>query len=219
MKTHEISIPVGAVQLTGDLTLIPGALGLVLFAHGSGSSRKSPRNQFVARALQNQNISTLLFDLLTRREEELDEYSGEFRFNIPLLAQRLVGATRWLMEQPETRDMRMGYFGSSTGAAAALIGAAELGERIGAVVSRGGRPDLAMENLPNVKSPTLLIVGGSDTPVIGMNQKALAALRCKKSLVLVPRATHLFEEAGALEKVCEVAARWFRDEFREDDHG
>ena len=212
--TREISIPAGDAEQAGDLTMVPNTHGLVLFAHGSGSSRKSPRNQSVARVLHEHGISTLLFDLLTEREERADEHTGEFRFNIPLLAKRLAGATQWMTQQPEAREMPLGYFGSSTGAAAALIAAAELGSRIGAVVSRGGRPDLAMERLPQVSAPTLLIVGEEDAAVIVLNQKAFAAMRCEKSLTLIPHVTHLFEEPGALQKVSDLAARWFGDHLK-----
>src|SRR2546426_5344275 len=206
----EVRIPAGRAMLDGNLTIIAQAKGLVLFAHGSGSSRHSPRNQFVARTLNEAGLATLLFDLLTPEEESVDLYTREHRFNIGLLAERLVHATKWAKEQEPTRDLRIGYFGSSTGGGAALVAAAELPDRIGAVVSRGGRPDLAGDALPKVKSPTLLIVGGLDYPVIEMNQEALARLRCEKELKVVPGATHLFEEPGTLEEVARLAANWFQ---------
>jgi dienelactone hydrolase len=184
------------------------AKGVVLFAHGSGSSRHSPRNQFVARTIREAGVGTLLFDLLTRQEEEVDSYTRELRFDINLLASRLVGATEWLAEEPETSHLRPGYFGASTGGGAALVAAAVLGGKIGAVVSRGGRPDLAGPALAHVKAPTLLIVGGLDGPVIQLNQQAYAELRCEKELRIVPGATHLFEEPGKLEEVAALAATW-----------
>jgi dienelactone hydrolase len=211
MPANEITIPLSDVELAGELQLPPGATGLVLFAHGSGSSRHSPRNQFVARRLHSAGMGTLLFDLLTAAEEQAEARSGALRFNIPLLAARLVGATRWAMEHSAARDLRFGYFGASTGAAAALIAAADLPEVIGAVVSRGGRPDLAGAALERVRAPTLLIVGGSDTAVIALNEKARDQLRCEKAMRIVPGASHLFEEPGALEAVAGLAAAWFAD--------
>jgi putative phosphoribosyl transferase len=206
----EVLIDAGNVSLEGTLALPKDAEAVVLFAHGSGSSRHSPRNRYVAEVLQSQGIGTLLFDLLTREEEPIDEYSRALRFDIPLLAQRLTGATRWLTERPDMQGTHLGYFGASTGAAAALVSAAELQGTIGAVVSRGGRPDLAGEALSSVRAPTLLIVGGDDEPVIGMNREALARLGCRdKKLVIVPGATHLFEEPGTLEEVARLAANWF----------
>lgn len=187
-----------------------GATGVVLFAHGSGSSRHSPRNQFVARTIREVGIGTLLFDLLTPDEEAVDMTTRHLRFDIGLLAKRLVDATNWLKSKPETSRLGVGYFGASTGGAAALVAAAELGDEVGAVVSRGGRPDLAGDALPKVKAPTLLIVGGLDFEVIKLNQEAYARLRCEKELKIVPGATHLFEEPGALEEVARLAARWFR---------
>src|SRR5882762_5173181 len=178
----EVKIPSRAVWLGGELALPPKALGLVLFAHGSGSSRHSPRNQFVARILRQAGVGTLLFDLLTGEEEEAEAQTRHLRFNIPMLAERLVAATRWALDQATTRDINIGYFGSSTGAAAALVAAAELGEGISAVVSRGGRPDLAGEALERMNAPTLLIVGGEDTPVIALNEEAYTRLRCEKAL-------------------------------------
>jgi putative phosphoribosyl transferase len=205
----EILIEAGKIALGGTLELPKDAEALVLFAHGSGSSRHSPRNRYVAKVLQSQGMGTLLFDLLTREEESIDEINGELRFDIPFLATRLMDATRWLMQQPDMQRMRFGYFGASTGAAAALVAASKMQRAIAAVVSRGGRPDLAGDALPSVQCPTLLIVGGDDEPVIGMNQDALARLRCEKKLVIVPGATHLFEEPGTLKEVARLAANWF----------
>lgn len=207
---HPVRMNIGPVTLEGELAIPDKAAGVVLFAHGSGSSRHSPRNQFVARTLRESGVATLLFDLLTRDEETIDNVTRELRFDIGLLAQRLVGATRWAMDQPETKNLGIGYFGSSTGGAAALVAAAEVGPAIQAVVSRGGRPDLAGEMLPRVQSPTLLIVGGLDYGVIELNERALAELRCEKELKIVPGGTHLFEEVGALETVARLAADWFR---------
>jgi putative phosphoribosyl transferase len=193
------------IRLTGDLVLPARAHGVVAFAHGSGSSRLSPRNRAVAAALNEARIGTLLFDLLTATEE-IDRANV---FDIPLLAERLLGATRWLSEQPETRGLPLGYFGASTGAAAALIAAADAGERISAVVSRGGRPDLATPRLGHVSAPTLLIVGGYDLQVLELNREAQAHLHCANRLAVVPQATHLFEEPGALEEVSRLAIDWF----------
>jgi putative phosphoribosyl transferase len=208
---NEVLIDAGKVELEGTLGLPQAASGIVLFAHGSGSSRHSPRNRYVAQALQSQGIGTLLFDLLTREEESIDEFSGEIRFDIPFLANRLMDATRWLVQRPDMQRIKLGYFGASTGAAAALVAAAAMHDVIAAVVSRGGRPDLAGDALSFVRAPTLLIVGGDDEPVIGMNREALAKLRCNKELVIVPGATHLFKEAGTLEEVARLAANWFID--------
>jgi putative phosphoribosyl transferase len=207
---REILIETGGVLRQATLGLPSGTASIVLFAHGSGSSRHSPRNRYVAQVLQSQGIGTLLFDLLTRDEESIDELRGELRFDIPLLASRLKEVTRWLLERADTQGLQLGYFGASTGAAAALVAAAELPDAIGAIVSRGGRPDLAADSLGLVRAPTLLIVGGDDEPVIGMNRQALAKLGCEKQLVIVPGATHLFEEPGALEEVARLAAEWFR---------
>lgn len=219
--TREVHIPSGEVTLEGALELPQGARGVVLFAHGSGSSRFSPRNQFVARVIREAGIGTLLFDLLTREEESVDIYTRHLRFDIGLLATRLVDSTRWLEqeiawigEQAKPQHLRTGYFGSSTGAAAALFAAAQLGDAIGAVVSRGGRPDLAAPVLAQVKSPTLLIVGERDEPVIELNQQAYAQLHCRKELKIVPGATHLFEEPGALEEVARLAADWFHEQLQ-----
>jgi len=209
MAGTEIIIPIKGVRLGGELHLPPKPLGLVLFAHGSGSSRHSPRNQFVARALRQGGLGTLLFDLLTAEEEQAEVYTGHLRFDISLLAQRLAGATRWVSDQASLPDLNIGYFGSSTGAAAALVAAAELGESISAVVSRGGRPDLAGGALGRVRAPTLLIVGGDDAPVIPLNEEAYNRLRCEKALRIVPGATHLFEEPDKLETVAAMASDWF----------
>jgi putative phosphoribosyl transferase len=205
----EVQIHAGRAVLSGNLNNPENANGLVLFAHGSGSSRYSPRNQFVARTLNDAGLATLLFDLLTQEEEAIDTQTRELRFNIHLLAERLVHATKWAKQQQETRDLRIGYFGSSTGGAAALVAAVDLPEVIGAVVSRGGRPDLAGEALPKVKAPTLLIVGGNDDIVIELNEQARDRMRCEVKLEIVPGATHLFEEPGALEKVAKLASDWF----------
>ena len=205
----ELQIPAGGPLLAGDLIIPDNALGLVLFAHGSGSSRRSPRNQFVARTLNSANLGTLLFDLLTPEEEARDIYTHEHRFNISLLAERLMHATRWAMDRAQTSDFHVGYFGSSTGAAAALVAAAELPHHVGAVVSRGGRPDLAGDALPKVQAPTLLIVGGNDDLVVELNEIARQQMRCEMKLQMVRGATHLFEEPGALEQVAKLATNWF----------
>jgi putative phosphoribosyl transferase len=212
-----IRIPAGPVTLEGEITIPPAAKGLVLFAHGSGSSRHSPRNQFVAGILQDAGIATLLFDLLTREEELEDEITGHLRFNIGLLAQRLVHAVNAMENDPETRPLRFGFFGASTGGGAALVAAAELGDRIGAVVSRGGRPDLAGRALPQVTSSTLLIVGGDDHIVIQMNEQALRALQCEKQLRIIPGASHLFEEPGTLDAAARLAADWFVEHLAKQD--
>jgi dienelactone hydrolase len=205
----EVQIPAGRAVLSGNLTIAENPMALVLFAHGSGSSRHSPRNQFVARTLNRAGLGTLLFDLLTPEEEALDIYTREHRFNIDLLAERLVHATKWARQQEETRDQRIGYFGSSTGGAAALVAAAELPQDVGAVVSRGGRPDLAGDALSKVQAPTLLIIGGNDDIVIELNEIARDQMRCEVKLEIIPGATHLFEEAGALEHVAKLASEWF----------
>src|SRR5213083_1597884 len=208
---EEVQIPAGRAVLSGNLSIPEGAVVLVLFAHGSGSSRHSPRNQFVARTLNNAGLATLLFDLLTQQEEAIDMRTREHRFNIALLAERLVHATKWAKQQEQTRDLLAGYFGSSTGGAAALVAAAELPQDVGAVVSRGGRPDLAGDALPKVQAPTLLIVGGNDHIVIEVNEMARDQMRCEVKLEIIPGATHLFEEAGALEHVAKLASDWFVD--------
>ena len=214
MVEELVSVPAGAVFLKGNLSLPQDASAIVLFAHGSGSSRHSPRNQYVARTIREAGVGTLLFDLLTSEEEAIDAYTGELRFNIEFLARRLVDATNWITAQPATQHLRIGYFGSSTGAAAALIGAVELSNIVAAVVSRGGRPDLAGEVLPQVKAATLLIVGGNDDVVIGLNEDAYAQLRCEKEMKIVPGATHLFEESGKLEQVAQIASEWFKKKLQ-----
>jgi len=206
---YEVHIPAGRATLDGNLTIVDGATALVLFAHGSGSSRHSPRNQFVARTLNKAGLATLLFDLLTPDEELIDVRTAELRFNIGLLAERLVHATRWARQEQQTCDLRIGYFGSSTGGGAALVAAAALPQDVGAVVSRGGRPDLAGEALPKVQAPTLLIVGGNDDIVIELNEQARDRMRCEVKLEIVPGATHLFEEPGALGRVAQLASDWF----------
>jgi len=206
---NDVEIQTGGAILFGSLIVPENTDALVLFAHGSGSSRHSPRNQFVARTLNDAGLATLLFDLLTRDEELIDMHTREHRFNIGLLAERLVHATRWAKQQKQTRDLRIGYFGSSTGAAAALVAAAEIPQDVGAVVSRGGRPDLAGDALPKVQAPTLLIVGGNDDIVIELNEMARDQMRCEVKLEIVAGATHLFEEPGALEKVAKLASDWF----------
>jgi dienelactone hydrolase len=207
--TETVIIPAG-VMLPGDLTVPAGARGVVVFAHGSGSSRFSPRNQRVARHLQAGGFATLLFDLLTADEELLDARTAQLRFDVSMLADRLISVTDWLGTHAKSRALHVGYFGASTGAAAALMAAAERPDVVRAVVSRGGRPDLAGPALGRVKAPTLLIVGGDDVPVIGMNQSALGRLSAKtKKLEIVPGATHLFEEPGTLDRVCDLALDWF----------
>jgi putative phosphoribosyl transferase len=210
----EVSVDrAGWVRLAGHLTALPGASAIVLFAHGSGSSRFSPRNLYVADMLENAGLATLLMDLLTPAEEREDERTARLRFDIALLGERLIGAVDWLATNGETAGLPVALFGASTGAAAALIAAAARPERVAAVVSRGGRPDLAGRVLAEVRAPTLLIVGGADTQVVELNQQALAQLTCEKQLVLVPGATHLFEEPGALEQVAHLATRWFVDKL------
>ena len=205
----EVQIQAGRAVLSGNLHLPKGAAALVLFAHGSGSSRHSPRNQFVARTLNDAGLATLLFDLLTQEEEAIDMQTRDLRFNIHLLAERLVHATKWAKQQPQTCDLRIGYFGSSTGGAAALVAAVGVPQDVGAVVSRGGRPDLADEALPEVQAPTLLIVGGNDDIVIELNEQARDKMHCEVKLEIIPGATHLFEEPGMLEKVAHLASNWF----------
>lgn len=208
-----VQIPDGSARLEGTLVLPKGAVGLVLFAHGSGSSRKSPRNQYVAGELQRAGLGTLLFDLMTPAEEATDRGRGHLRFDIGFLSQRLIAATIWAAGRKGIKGLPLGYFGASTGAAAALVAAAAFGDTLKAVVSRGGRPDLAGTALPHVQAPTLLIVGGRDEAVLQSNRLALQTLRCRKQLILVPGATHLFEEPGALEEVSRLAATWFRRHF------
>ncbi len=204
-----VQVTAGPVTLEGTLAIPPGALGVVLFAHGSGSSRHSPRNRYVAGVLQQAGLATLLIDLLTAAEEQVDLQTAHLRFDIDLLATRLVGAADWLAAQPATSALGLGLFGASTGAAAALVAAAQRPGAVRAVVSRGGRPDLAGAALPQVQAPTLLIVGGADGPVIGMNESAAAQMRAPHRLVIVPGATHLFEEPGTLEEVARLARDWF----------
>lgn len=206
-------IPIGEASLEGDLVVPPSSRGVVLFAHGSGSSRHSPRNRQVAEGLQEAGIATLLMDLLTEPEERADAQTGHLRFDIEMLAERLVRATAWLDEQPQTGPLQIGYFGASTGAAAALVAATKNPDRVSAVVSRGGRPDLASEALAKVAAPTLLIVGGNDSAVIGMNEDAMSQMPGDVRLEIVPGASHLFEEPGALEEVSRLALDWFQTNF------
>lgn len=210
----EQAVKIPPVGLSGDLILPERAGGLILFAHGSGSSRHSPRNRYVASVLQGGGFGTLLLDLLTDAEEEVDLRTRHLRFDIGLLAGRLTDAIDWLRENPATRDLLVGYFGASTGGAAALVAAAERPDMVGAVVSRGGRPDLAGAALARVEAPVLLIVGGEDDQVIELNQEALIQMRCEKELSIVPGATHLFEEPGTLEQVSTLALNWFKRHLR-----
>jgi putative phosphoribosyl transferase len=208
---EEVRIHSGRVVLAGNLTTPAESKGIVLFAHGSGSGRHSRRNRYVASLLQEADLATLLFDLLTEDEEAVDQHTAHLRFDIPLLADRLVGAADWLFEESRTSDLPVGYFGASTGGGAALVAASRRPELVGAVVSRGGRPDLAGESLPAVQAPTLLIVGGNDEPVIALNEEALVRLgSTEKELVIVPGAAHLFEEPGTLDVVAQLAADWFK---------
>jgi len=211
MASHTglVRLQAGSATLEGDLESPEGAVGVVLFAHGSGSGRHSPRNRFVARELQAAGLATFLIDLLTPEEEEVDRHTAHLRFDIPLLAERLVASTRWLAADPSTGELKVGYFGASTGAGAALVAAAEEPDRVGAVVSRGGRPDLAGDALPRVRAPTLLIVGGRDLAVLDLNRAAMARMRTEVRLEIVPGATHLFEEPGTLEVVARLARDWF----------
>jgi len=209
----QVQIPVDHIMLAGELTVPKNPKGIVLFAHGSGSSRHSSRNRYVAQVLQHTGIATLLFDLLTEREEELDHFTGHLRFDIPFLAERLRLATDWIKNQASTKELKIGYFGASTGGGAALMAAAESKNKISAVVSRGGRPDLAGSSLPKVTAPTLLIVGGYDQHVIELNRWALDHLFCAKKLEIVPGASHLFEEPGKLEEVARLANDWFIRQF------
>ena len=204
-----VSVITDNVNLEGNLVIPHGAIRIVLFAHGSGSSRYSPRNRHVAEVLQQAGLATLLLDLLTLEEEEIDLRTRHLRFDIGLLASRLVGATDWLLQNPDTQQLKIGYFGASTGAGAALVAAAKRGEVVKAIVSRGGRPDLAGSALPEVKAPTLLIVGGDDLPVIAINEDALIQLHSIKRLEIVPGATHLFAEPGKLATIAHLAREWF----------
>jgi len=208
-EVRSVLVSTDSVKLNGDLTIPKGAEGIVLFAHGSGSSRHSSRNKYVAQVLNKAGLATLLIDLLTQQEEKIDDQTGQHRFDIDFLAQRLTGATDWLLKNNETKHLNIGYFGASTGAAAALVAASQYTKVVNAVVSRGGRPDLAGPVLHKVQSPTLLLVGGNDYPVIDMNQEALDKLKSEKKMVIVPGATHLFEESGTLEVVARLAADWF----------
>jgi dienelactone hydrolase len=214
VEVRPLRIPVGTVTLDADLALPAAATGIVLFAHGSGSSRFSSRNRHVGRRLNDAGLGTVLADLLTPAEEAVDERTRRLRFDIELLADRLVGLADWLAAHPRTGRRPIGLFGASTGAGAALVAAAQRQAAVSAVVSRGGRPDLARSALPRVRAPTLLIVGGDDVPVIGMNEEALAQLACEKKLVIVPGATHLFEEPGALDEVAVLARDWFLRHLR-----
>jgi len=206
-----VYVNAGRVTLEGNLLIPDGARGVVMFAHGSGSSRFSARNRQVAEVLRGGGVGTLLIDLLTRAEEDVDMRTAQLRFDIRLLADRLVGASEWLAKQPETRALKLGLFGASTGGGAALVAAARVPERIAAIVSRGGRPDLAGPALPAVQAPTLLIVGGDDAPVIEMNRAAYEQMVCERRMVIVPGASHLFEEPGKIEEVARLAAEWFTE--------
>ena len=208
---REVSIHAGQVEVPGHIAVPRDAAGIVLFAHGSGSSRHSPRNRFVAERLHQYGFATLLFDLLTSEEENVDARTGHFRFDIDFLSERLVESSMWVHAQKELQHMSVGYFGASTGAAAALVAAARNPERVKAVVSRGGRPDMADQWLSSVQAPVLLIVGGNDTRVLAMNDSARRNLRCSSALETVEGASHLFEEPGALERVADLAGSWFRD--------
>jgi putative phosphoribosyl transferase len=212
-KQHEellVQVPAGSVVLEGNLTVPANTIGIVLFAHGSGSSRHSPRNRYVAETLQAVGLATLLLDLLTAEEEAVDRHTRKLRFDIGLLCDRLLSAIDWLSQNPVTHNLKIGCFGASTGAAGALMAAAERPERVHAIVSRGGRPDLAGAVLDRVQAPTLLIVGEHDPIVIDLNQQAMAQLLCEKQLELIPKATHLFEEPGALSEVAQLAGHWFQ---------
>ncbi len=208
-QTSEVIVQAGKDQLGGNLTIPAESNAIVLFVHGSGSSRFSSRNRFVAKTLNDAGLATLLFDLLTAEEEEVDQYTREYRFDIPLLSRRLVNAIDWTKNFESTQALRIGLFGSSTGAAAALIGSTKRPKEVGAVVSRGGRPDLAGDALPNVRAPTLLIVGGDDSVVIQLNEEASKLLNVEQQIEIIPGATHLFEEPGKLEQVAKLASNWF----------
>ena len=204
-----VEIQLDSIRLEGNLVVPENPIGIVLFVHGSGSGRTSPRNRLVARKLNQKKIATLLFDLLTRKEESIDMQTGHLRFDISLLSKRLVDTTYWVLKNPTLSDLSVGYFGASTGAAAALVAAAELPQMVNVIVSRGGRPDLAGSSLALVKSPTLLLVGGYDDVVIDLNRQALAQIKSEKKLIIIPEATHLFEEPGKLEQVAQYASNWF----------
>ena len=209
-QEQEISVVANSLKLKGNLVVPNQAQGVVLFTHGSGSSRFSLRNRHVAQTLQHSGLATLLIDLLTTGEEKIDRQTKQFRFNIGLLAERLVDTTQWLLQNPTTKHLKIGYFGANTGSAAALLAAADYPEAVSAIVSRGGRPDLVGSALTRVKAPTLLIVGGNDLLTMEMNQKAFSHLWSKKEIVIIPEATHLFEEPGALDEVARLASQWFR---------
>lgn len=213
-EENVVRIPVNSDLIEGNLVVPSGSKGVVLFAHGSGSSRFSPRNQYVAEVLNKVDLATLLIDLLTQEEEEVDMRTRHFRFDINLLAERLISVAEWLKKNPRTHQLSLGIFGSSTGAAAALIAAAKLPGDVAAVVSRGGRPDLAMDYLKEVKAPTLFIVGGRDTVVLDLNKKAMMQLAAEKKLEIVPGASHLFEEPGKLEEVAKLATAWFLEHLK-----
>lgn len=217
VSTSAVQIPIDRGVLQGDLSMPVGAHGVVIFAHGSGSSRHSSRNQFVARALQQRGLATLLIDLLTSQEERIDNVTAEYRFDIPLLARRLITIVDWLGSRSEQTGLPIVMFGASTGGGAALMAAAERPDRVRAVVSRGGRPDLAGSALPHVVAPTLLIVGGNDTAVIAMNRDAMRQMTCEVSLEIIPGASHLFEESGALARVAEVAGDWLNEVLESGD--
>ncbi|SHO46963.1 conserved hypothetical protein [Nitrosotalea sinensis] len=214
MKQKSIEIPIDSVTLNGDIVFPEDPVGLVLFVHGSGSGRHSPRNRFVANILNQKRIATLLFDLLTLEEEEFDSISGALRFNIPLLSERLILVTDWVLKNQELSNLKLGYFGASTGAAAALMAASKEDDKIDVIVSRGGRPDLAEGSLRKVRCPTLFIVGGRDDVVIDVNKEAMGKMICIKKLIIIPGATHLFEEEGKLEDVSHHASDWFLKYFR-----
>jgi putative phosphoribosyl transferase len=208
-QEHRVAIAAGSIVLEGTLSIPASAQGIVLFAHGSGSSRHSPRNRYVARVLRRAGLATLLFDLLTAEEEAIDLWSRQLRFDVDLLAERVIGATDWLKQNPIAAQFKIGYFGASTGSAAALLAATQRPNEVRAIVSRGGRPDLSHYVLSRVRAPTLLIVGEKDIPLIGINQDAFEELQTEKRLEIVPGATHLFEETGAIEEVAWLASQWF----------
>ncbi|ACK65960.1 phospholipase/Carboxylesterase [Rippkaea orientalis PCC 8801] len=210
VREYEVFVDTGIVKVPAILSLPENASGIVVFVHGSGSSRHSPRNQYVAQELQQSGLATLLMDLLTPAEERIDLQTRHLRFDIPLLAQRVLGATQWLQDNSLTKTLKIGYFGASTGAAAALVAAAQCPDAVSAIVSRGGRPDLAEKALKQVLAPTLLIVGSRDSLVLELNQFALEQLQKTKHLAIIPKATHLFEEPGTLEAVARLASNWFR---------
>lgn len=213
MQSHyqerEISLEMNSIKLKGSLVVPDRAKGIVIFAHGSGSSRFSPRNRHLAQLLQELRLATLLIDLLTTAEEKIDRHTKQFRFNIGLLAERLVDSTKWLQQNPSTKNLKIGYFGASTGSTAALIAAADFPEAVGAIVSRGGRPDLAGSAVTRVKAPTLLIVGEKDLLVKEINRQAFDRLSAEKEMVIIPEATHLFVEPGAFDEVGKSAGQWF----------